>query len=61
MLKPILDAVEGGSPEIWDLQQNTVIIRAPTQGDWDVLQDRCERLLKDEVDPLLKVEIAVSS
>ena len=58
LLQPMLAEVEGPSPEIWDLQKNVVILRA-LPGDWDVLQDRCERLLKDEVDPLLKVEIDV--
>ena len=55
-LQPLLAEVDGQSPEIWDLNKNVVIIRAGP-GDWDVLQDRCERLLKDEVDPLLKVEV----
>ena len=59
-LQPLLAEVDGQSPEIWDLNKNVVIIRAGP-GDWDVLQDRCERLLKDEVDPLLKVEVEIKA
>ncbi|TVR44784.1 MAG: hypothetical protein EA402_06000 [Planctomycetota bacterium] len=48
--------------EIWDLQGMQVTIRCPAESQdepvWEQLQDRCERRLKDEVDPLLQVSLA---
>lgn len=61
-LAPLLQAVAGS--EVWDFEGSTVVLRCPPDAperEVEQLQDRCERRLKDEVDPLLQLRIEQTS